>query len=78
ESPVRLAAGKADNLPPIGIGDGAVIDGAIIDKNCRIGPGAQLVNRHNVDEGEAGEFCSIRDGILVACKDAHFLEGWQS
>ncbi|QDS97800.1 glucose-1-phosphate adenylyltransferase [Adhaeretor mobilis] len=78
ETPERLADNNANNLPPIGIGDGAVIDNAIIDKNCRIGRGAHLVNHKNIDEGEADKHCAIRDGILVAYKDASFEEGWRA
>lgn len=76
EDPDLMANANAASLPPIGIGAGAVIDGAIVDKNCRIGPGAQIVNRHNVDSGEAGPYCSISDGILVVEKDAVLEEGW--
>jgi len=66
------------NLPPIGIGAGATVEGAIVDKNCRIGPGCQIVNRNQVEEGNLGEFCVIRDGILVVEKDACLPPGWHA
>jgi len=64
------------NLPPIGIGDGSIIDGAIVDKNCRIGTRAQVVNHDQTQEGEVGEICSIRDGILVVEKNAILPDNW--
>lgn len=64
------------NLPPIGIGEGALIEKAIIDKNCRIGAGAQVVNPGNQGDCEVTDFCSLRDGILVVEKDACLPAGW--
>lgn len=77
ETPEQLAASDFADLPPIGIGEGAVIDGAIVDKNCRIGAGAQIINHAKVDDGCAGEFCEIRDGILVVAKDSTVPENWR-
>ena len=37
ESADETAQADAAGLPPLGIGVGTVIEGAIIDKNCRIG-----------------------------------------
>ena len=78
ETPDMAADAETIGRPPIGIGDGAVIEGAIVDKNCRIGAGAQVVNKQHVDDGEAGEFCAIRDGILVVEKDAALSCSWTS
>ena len=66
------------DAPPMGIGDGAWIEGAIVDKNCCIGPGSQIVNRNNEDAGNLGEFCTIRDGIIVVEKGAQLPAGWNS
>ena len=63
-------------LQPIGIGAGSSVERAIVDKNCRIGPGSQIVNQEQVEEGDLGEFCAIRDGILVVEKDASLPSGW--
>ena len=38
------ARNPAPGTLPLGIGDGVTIDRAIVDKNCRIGAGAQIVN----------------------------------
>ena len=53
-----------EGVPPVGIGEGCVIEGAIVDKNARIGSGAVITNPHGVQEGE-GEWYVIRDGIVV-------------
>jgi glucose-1-phosphate adenylyltransferase len=78
ESPDELAANQAAGIAPIGIGDGAVIDGAIVDKNCRIGPGAKVVNHADVREGSAGPHCAIQDGILVVEKGAYLPANWEA
>jgi glucose-1-phosphate adenylyltransferase len=77
ETPESLAASDFADLPPIGIGAGSVVDGAIVDKNCRIGPGAQIINHAQVEDGRAGEYCEIRDGILVVPKDTTIPENWR-
>jgi glucose-1-phosphate adenylyltransferase len=66
------------DLPPIGIGEGALVEKAIIDKNCRIGVRAQVVNPGIQGDCEVNEFCSLRDGILVVEKDACLPDGWQA
>ena len=78
ESEDRQDGSRPADFVPVGIGDGAVVDGAIVDKNCRIGAGAQIVNRRQVDDGEADRFCVIRDGILVVEKDAVLPSEWQT
>jgi len=71
------AVGDAELLP-IGIGAGSRIQGAIVDKNCRIGSGAQVVNHDQTVEGNIGEICAIQDGILVVEKNASLPDGWQA
>ena len=70
--------GEFAGLPPIGIGAGSIVDGAIVDKNCRIGLGAQIINHEQVEDGRAGEQCEIRDGILVVEKEAVVPGNWTS
>ena len=76
ETPESLRGCDHANLPLIGIGSGSRIDGAIVDKNCRIGAGAQVVNHAETVECDLGENCVIRDGILVVEKNASLPEGW--
>jgi glucose-1-phosphate adenylyltransferase len=77
ETPEGIADDTFADLPPIGIGAGSVIQGAIVDKNCRIGTGCQIINSERVDDGQAGEHCEIRDGILVVAKEAILPPNWR-
>jgi glucose-1-phosphate adenylyltransferase len=52
----------------IGIGEGAVIERAIIDKNARIGAGARIVNAEGKTD-EDGPNYYIRDGIVIIPKN---------
>lgn len=60
--------------PALGIGPGCVIEGAILDKNARIGADVQIVNRRRVREYD-GENYYIRDGIVVVPKNAQIPDG---
>ncbi len=75
EDPLDASGG---DLLPLGIGDGAVIEGAIVDKNCRIGARALIKNLENVDQGQLGAHCTIRDGLLVVEKGACLPPGWNN
>lgn len=63
--------------PPLGIGAGTVIEGAIIDKNCRIGRDARIANDHGVVESEETAEAVIRDGIICVPKTAVLANGWR-
>ncbi len=76
EAPDEIAADKSDGRPPLGVGPGTRIDRAIIDKNCRIGRGAQIVNPQGVDWTEETPCGMVRDGIVVVPKDATLPDGW--
>jgi len=60
--------------PPVGVGEGTVIEDAIVDKNARIGAGVRLVNERNLIEAE-GPGWFIRDGIVVVGKNAIVPDG---
>jgi glucose-1-phosphate adenylyltransferase len=66
--------GAPPGAPAVGIGEGTVIRGAIIDKNARIGREVRLVNEANRQEGEGGGWV-IRDGIIVVPKNAVVPDG---
>lgn len=72
------AAEKAENqrrgIPNIGIGDGAIIDNAILDKDARIGAKAHLYNKDKIKNGEGPNFV-IREGIVVIPRGAIVLDG---
>lgn len=61
-------------IPPIGIGKGAVIKKAVIDKNVRIGEDVQIINKNNTDFLES-ELYSIKDGIIIIPKNTTIPSG---
>ncbi len=76
ETEQELAQLLSENKIPVGIGSGSLIDGSILDKNCRIGRHVQVINRLGVDESDKFEPCYIRDGIPILTKDATLSDGW--
>ena len=59
---------------PIGIGDGSQIEGAIIDKNVRIGPDVVIKAFPLGTEIEEDQW-AVRDGIVVVMKSAVIPKG---
>lgn len=57
------------DAPPLGVGPGAVVRNAILDKNARIGAGARIVNEAGVQHADAATH-SIREGIVIVPKGA--------
>jgi glucose-1-phosphate adenylyltransferase len=55
--------------PPLGIGEGTLIQDAIVDKNARIGRNVRIVNKRAVAEAD-GPGWMIRDGIPCVLKNA--------
>jgi glucose-1-phosphate adenylyltransferase len=74
ETEKEKAAARARGLPEVGVGDGSVIERAILDKDCRIGRNVRVVNRAGVEEAEADNY-AIRDGIVVIPKGAVLPDG---
>ncbi|MBX7105400.1 MAG: glucose-1-phosphate adenylyltransferase [Gemmataceae bacterium] len=68
------AADFAAGRPPVGVGDDCVIEGAILDKDCRIGRGARI--RGGAARGDSeGENYVIRDGVIVIPRGAIVPDG---
>jgi glucose-1-phosphate adenylyltransferase len=65
---------RAAGIPDVGIGDGSVIQRAILDKDCRIGADVRILNEREVREAEADNY-AIRDGIVVVPKGAVLPDG---
>ncbi len=61
---------------PIGIGAESVIEGAILDKNCRIGSRVRILNAPGVENSDDADDCVIRDGIPVVLKNAILPDDW--
>jgi glucose-1-phosphate adenylyltransferase len=76
EAPDEIAAGKSNGRPPLGIGSGTHIDGAILDKNCRIGCHVRIVNAQGLDSTDETPSGMIRDGIVVIPKGATLPDHW--
>lgn len=76
ETPERLKAAQAKGHPPMEIGPGAVVEKAIIDKNCRLGESARAVNQQGLESSEETEYGMIRDGIFVMPKHGVLPPGW--
>ena len=76
ETPDDLTDVGAEGRVPVGIGAGSMIDGAILDKNCRIGRHVQVINRLGVSESDQHAPCYVRDGIPIVTKDATLADGW--
>jgi glucose-1-phosphate adenylyltransferase len=72
ESPSKLAAGAL----PIGIGDGTIISGTILDKNCRIGKNVKITNAAGIQNQGEDEALQIRDGIPIVIKNGRIDEGF--
>ena len=76
ESPEELAAADRQGLPRIGIGEGSVIEGAIVDKNCRIGRGVRVFGGGQTGDRDVTPECVVRDGVVVIKKGAVLPDGW--
>jgi glucose-1-phosphate adenylyltransferase len=62
---------------PMGIAEGTTIEGAIIDKNCRIGSKVRIANDRGVESSPETPESMICDGIVVVQKGAALNEGWK-
>ncbi len=77
ETPADLAFDASEGRPPLGIGAGATIEGAIVDKNCHIGSHVRIVNERDCEEADISDQVYIRDGVVVVEKDATLPDGWK-
>ena len=74
----ETAAQKRDNArtnrPDLNIGDGCVIERAILDKECRIGRDVRIVNQRGLSDAEGDNYV-IRDGIVCVPRGAVIKDG---
>ncbi len=78
ESQEKVAQNAVEGSPWLGIGEGAVIDQAIIDKNVRVGAGAVLAGDDGKKDADLSHNCFLRDGIFVASKATVVPNGWNA
>ncbi len=64
ETDAERAENERRGIPNLGVGEGSIIERAILDKDCRIGRNVQIVNHHNIKNHDGGDYV-IRDGIVV-------------
>jgi glucose-1-phosphate adenylyltransferase len=66
--------GADENDPRAGIGEGSVIERAILDRGCQVGRNVRILNRAKVQEAD-GPYYLIRDGVVVLPSDAVIPDG---
>jgi glucose-1-phosphate adenylyltransferase len=74
ETEAERAANRQRGVPDIGIGDGSVIERAILDKDCRVGTNVRIVNARRLADAEGDNYV-IRDGIVVIPNGAVVPDG---
>jgi glucose-1-phosphate adenylyltransferase len=74
ETDEQRAANRAKGLPDLSVGDGTVIERAILDKDSRVGRNVRIVNVKGVQEAEAENYV-IREGIVVISRGAVVRDG---
>lgn len=71
------AADVASGTPSIGIGEGSYIDGAIVDKNCRIGRNVRISPK-GLDMLPEGCPIMMEEGVIVVPKESVLVDGWST
>jgi glucose-1-phosphate adenylyltransferase len=75
EDEARRVANRERGRPDVGIGSGSTIEGAIIDKNARIGHNVVIRPHPEVIEMVEEENYVIRDGLVIVPKNAVISDG---
>lgn len=74
ETDAEIASNERTGYPGIGIGRGSVIDGAIIDKNARIGRNVTIRHLKDRPDMETDTWVA-RDGLVIVPKSAVIPDG---
>jgi glucose-1-phosphate adenylyltransferase len=74
ETPSQLLENEQRKRPSIGIGNGTVIEDAIIDKNVRIGRNV-VIRAAGKDRDMDGENFYVRDGVVIIPKGSIIPDG---
>jgi len=61
-------------VPSLGVGNGSIIERAILDKDCRIGQNVHITNRRGLSNHDGGNYV-IRDGIVVVARGSGLPDG---
>jgi glucose-1-phosphate adenylyltransferase len=76
ETPETISHRQSNGEPPLGVGEGSHIEGAILDKNCRVGRNVRIINEEGVEDTGETPCGMIRDGIVVMPKNTMLPDGW--
>jgi glucose-1-phosphate adenylyltransferase len=76
ETEADVARLAKEGQPRVGIGSGSMIEGAILDKNSRIGRHVQVANTLGLTDSDDYDPCCVREGICIVTKDATLPDGW--
>jgi glucose-1-phosphate adenylyltransferase len=74
ETDAERAVNRERGIPDFTVGNGSVIEQAILDKDCRVGHNVHLVNRRGIRDGEGDNYV-IREGIIVIPRGAIVEDG---
>ncbi|MBX7164972.1 MAG: glucose-1-phosphate adenylyltransferase [Pirellulales bacterium] len=77
ETAAALEENRQQGRPCVGIGEGSVIEGAIIDKNCRIGRRVHITNPGGVVDSEDHPEYIIRDSVVVVPRGTTIADDWR-
>ena len=75
QSTADLRADAKEGRLPVGIGEGSVVEGAIVDKNCRIGANVR-VQGPDSDADDMEGVVIQRDGVVCVPKGTSLPDGW--
>jgi glucose-1-phosphate adenylyltransferase len=76
ETDAQRAENRRRGLPDLNVGEGAVIERAILDKDCRIGSNVKILNTEKRAEyDEPSGLYHIRDGIVCVPRAAVIPDG---
>lgn len=74
ETAAEIKDNERESRPNVGIGEGSVIEGAIIDKNARIGRQVIIRNMPDREDYEEDNWVA-REGIVIVSKNATIPDG---
>jgi len=74
ETDAEKAENKRSGQPDIGIGQGSTVEGALIDKNARIGRNVHIRNLPGRPDSETEDWVA-RDGLVIVPKNAVIPDG---
>ncbi len=75
QSDEERQADATARTPCIGIGDGSYIEGAIVDKNCRIGQNVRISPK-GLEVLPEGSPIVMEEGVIVVPKETTLPDGW--